>query len=485
MISRFFAYALVAVVIGGAAPAMAQNAAMAWTDTTSSFRPEGFFPDEDDKPALTYRGAPKNVKQFTVGGIDVIMRPTGGANHVIAAKVFIRGGASAIPANTSPAIEELALSIPPLSGPKDMAKADYRRLIDRMFIGITPTDGRDFSTMTLRCVDENFDRSWELLTGVIMKPKYDETELRNAKSRMVSAIRNRMSSPEAYAGFIADSAFFAGHPYGRYATEREVESLTAKQLEDHYKNLFVKSRMLLVVVGNVDSADLRAKIMNSLAKLPKGSYEEPVVPVPPASRTPRVIVRQPIGGKSPTTYIVARYLAPNRDDSLYYPMLRLTSFLSGSLFREIRIERNLSYAPDADANFGRASYGEISMSTTLPDSAWRVAKGNVIDFFRTYVISDESMKSGLSMWVTSNYLREQTNESQANEMGIAEIYTGSWTNAFRTFDAIQKMSAEEMAEAANRYLKNFTVAIVGDPTTVTREEYIDTFDDDDGSTGYR
>lgn len=415
---------------------------------------------------------PDNVKEFDVDGIHVIMRPSGPANHVMVAKLFIRGGTSALPEGVSPSVEDLALAIPTLSGPKGMDRAAYQRELQRMVTGIGPSSGRDFATLTLRCVDENFDRSWELFTGVILRPQFDEVELRNSKERIISGLRNRQINPEAYAGYLADSAFFYGHPYGRFAKEQDIPPIDAAKLSEHYKRLFVKSRLLLVVVGNIDSADLRAKVAASLSRLPQGSYRDPVIPPPPNAKQQMLIVRPPNDGRAVTNYIVARYLAPNRTDSLYYPMMRLISFVSGSLFREVRIERNLSYAPDADVTFANTSYGEISISTTLPDSAWRVAKGDVIDFFRDYVIKDEYMKSGLNSWITSNYMREQTNESQANELGKAKLYTGSWKNAFGVVEGVSSITSEQMNLAAQRYLKNFTIVIVGDPASITRDEFL-------------
>jgi zinc protease len=427
------------------------------------------------RPGVQYRGIPTDVKQFNVDGIDVILRTTGKANHVIAAKLFIRGAVTALPANASPALEELALALPPLSGPEGMSKSEYRRKIDRMVTGIIPGAGRDFSTMTLRCIDEKFNESWDLFTGVIMRPQFDAVELRNAMEAQILGVRSRYTSPGAYAHYLADSAFFAGHPYGRFDTEEDIRKITPKMLEDHYRSLFVKSRLLLVVVGNVSEADLRRKVAASLAKLPKGSYVDKQLEEPPNAGEPRVIVRAPVGERDevPTNYIVARFLAPSRGDSLYYPMMRLAVFLSGSLFREVRMERNLSYAPDADANFGKTSYGEISMQTTLPDSAWRVTESQV-DFFRRYIIADQYITSGLNAWITSTYMREQTNESQANELGVAQLYTGSWANAFKTIDAIQNMTPEQLNEAAQRYLRNMTVVIVGDPTKITPKEYLST-----------
>jgi hypothetical protein len=156
-------------------------------------------------------GVPNNVKEFDVNGIHVIMRPSGPANHVVVAKLFIRGGTSILPRGVSPAVEDLALQLPPLSGPEGTDRAAYQRELQRMVTTIGPAMGRDFSTLTLRCVDETFDRSWELFSGVILKPVIDPIELRNAKDRAMTSLANRQTSPEAYASYLADSAFFAGH----------------------------------------------------------------------------------------------------------------------------------------------------------------------------------------------------------------------------------------------------------------------------------
>lgn len=416
---------------------------------------------------------PNDVKEFDVNGIHVIMRPSGPANHVVVAKLFIRGGTSVLPNGVSPAVEDLALQLPALSGPAGTDRAAYQRELQRMVTTIGPAMGRDFSTFTLRCVDETWDRSWELFSGVILNPVIDPIELRNAKDRTVTALRNRQTNPEAYASYLADSAFFHGHPYGRFAQESDIPGIDSEILIKHFKNLFVKSRLLLVVVGNISQADLTKKITTTLAKLPQGSYKEPVIPVPANVGKTSLIVRPPYGGgRVVTNYIVARYAAPSRTDSLYYPMMRLTSFLSGSLFREIRIERNLSYSPDADVEWAGSSYGEIAISTTLPDSAWRVAKNEVVDFFRDYVIAEEYITSGLSSWITSTYMRAQTNESQANELGRAKLYTGNWRNAFGIVEGISTITAEQMNEAARRYMSTMTIVVVGDPKSVTPAEFL-------------
>lgn len=425
---------------------------------------------------------PDNVRQFTVDGITVLTRPSGPANHVVYAKIYIRGGITALRDNQSPAIEDLTLDVPIASGPLGTDRAAHQREMERTAIGISASTERDYSVLNLRCVNEMFPRAWEIFTGIVLRPQYDQLEFRNAKDQMLSLIRNRSINPESYATYLADSVFFAGHPYGRFAQESDLANITVDLLQAHQRELFVKSRIFLVVVGNVDSMQLRSMISSTLGKLPTGSYRQAIIPAPRNARIQQFLVRKPYGNqRAVTNYIVARYLAPGVNDSLYYPFMRLTSFLSGSLFREVRVQRNLSYAPEADARFSDVSYGEITISTTLPDSAWRVAKGEVVDFFRNYIIGEESIKSGLAGWITSYYMREQTNESQASKLGEAYLYTGDWRRAFGLVDGISSVTPTQMNRAALRYLRNMTIVIVGDPSSVTPSQYVADIRDDESA----
>ncbi|MBL0332159.1 MAG: insulinase family protein [Chlorobiota bacterium] len=414
-----------------------------------------------------------DVKEFNAGGLPVIMRSTGGGQRIITVKLYIKGGTSYLSKGVSPALEQLAMIIPFLSGPDGTDKIEYQKSLNKMYAGIAGGDGRDFSVVTLRCIDSDFEKVWNYFTDIISKPKFDSVEFRSVKERIINGVKNRTASPEGYASFLADSIFFAGHPYGRYAQVKEVEKLTIQDAETHFKSLFQKSRLFMVVIGAVDSTNIYNKTEKAFYNFPVGNYKELKLDIPKNASMSSVNIVKPEKGRSaPTSYIIARYLSPNIGDSLYYPMMRLTSFLGGSLFREVRVERNLSYAPDANVEFGKISYGEISISTTLPDSAWRTSRNYVLDFFKDYILQDISMKSGLASWITSNNLKEQTSLSQADEIGEAYFYTGSWLKAYNVLEQLKKITPEQLNETAQKYLKNFTVVVYGNSKGVNKKEFV-------------
>ncbi len=292
------------------------------------------------------------------------------------------------------------------------------------------------------------------------------------RERAIAGVRNRRAVPESYAGFLADSIFFTGHPYGRVTEVEDYESINADVLQKYHKNLFVKDRLFLVVVGNVSREEITAKIRSSFAQLPQGNYKEPKMPVPENAKGPIFHFSRPFGRADvPTNYLVVRFLAPTPGTDEYFAMERLRAYLGGMLFRRIRIERNLSYAPGASTYDFKQGYGDITISTALPDSAWRVTKTRIIDFFRDIVIDQSNLTNIPATWYTGQYMDQQTAESQASELGDAHFYQGDWREAFKEIDRYLEVDNEELNEVAKKYLKNFTIVIVGNKGDVDPAEY--------------
>lgn len=444
------------------------------TITVSIDREELRDRDDDDFDPLraAATAVPEEVEQFEVDGLTVILRPTGPTFHTIFAKLYIRGGLTALPKDLSPAVEQMTLDVPRFSGPAGMDRRAFQKEVDRLYIGLGATAEKDFSTMSLRSVDENFDRAWELYTGIIMSPSFDPTAMTNIRERAIAGVKNRRAVPESYAGYLADSIFFEGHPYGRVSEVADYEKIDEQILRDYHRKLFVKDRLFLVVVGNVTREEITEKIRASLGKLPEGSYRTPKVPVPENAKKPRFHFSEPFGRSDvPTNYLVVRFLAPTPGTDEYYAMERLRAFMGGMLFRRIRIERNLSYAPGATTYDFLRGYGDISISTALPDSAWRVTRSQIIDFFREIVIDNSNLENIPATWYTGQYMDQQTAESQASQLGDAHFYQGDWREAFRSLDRYLEVDADELHEAAREYLRNFTIVIVGNRADVDPYEY--------------
>src|SRR5438067_10714836 len=83
-------------------------------------------------------------------------------------------------------------------------------------------------------------------------------------------LRQTCLRPDDLLNRLADSVTFIGHPYGlaTEGTETSLAKLTAVHLREYMQRTFVTSRMLLVVVGNVDRPTVDRLVRGTIATLP-------------------------------------------------------------------------------------------------------------------------------------------------------------------------------------------------------------------------
>src|SRR5690606_36341218 len=114
-------------------------------------------------------------------------------------------------------------------------------------------------------------------------------------------------------------------PVGSEASSR---SLTVDDLRRYQREQMVRSRMLLVVVGNVERAEVEGLVQATLGGLPAGSYAW----APPGPFPEMVPAQHIVPMAVPTNYILGYFAGPPAT-SEDYPALRIaTAVLSGRMF---------------------------------------------------------------------------------------------------------------------------------------------------------
>lgn len=408
--------------------------------------------------------AQKDVTEMNISGVQVIFKSA--ENDVVALKLFIKGGAANLTSETA-GIENFALQVATTGGTKKFPKEKYNTILEKYGSSITSSSKNDFSTLSLRCVRENFAATWELFEDVILNPAFDENEVNLTREKLISAIKTEDTNPDALIRKEMVKWYFEGHPYANrwIGTTQNIEKFTTEELSNYYKQLMEKSRMLLVVVGRLDKKDFEKKVKRLFDKIPKGNYNDTSLPVPPKSlQSDYTIIEKPL----PTNYIMGQYLLPNMNQPDYYAALLAHSILRDRMFEEIRTKRNLSYAPAADMITEKTTTGFIYVSTTDPDSAIKVMLGELAKL-KTETISEKEMKNHKMRFITMDFMRQETNAMQGGALAAAQLYTGSWKNAAKLVELIDRVTPEEIKTMANKYITNLNFVYVGKKKKVNEE----------------
>lgn len=403
------------------------------------------------------------TQSFDAGGIRVILRQSD-ANNVVAANLYLLGGSRQLtPSNAG--IEALVLEVSD-RGTKKYPRASLRRKMSRLGSEISMAPSDDWTVLGIRATREVFDSTWSIFADRIMQPTLDPGDVSLIKSQFLSAIRQRRDDPDALAEYLADSIAFFGHPYGIpvVGTEASITALDVKALRDYHASQFVKSRMLLVVVGNVDRPHVERLVRATLANLPQGNY----VWTPP-SRLPEgrsaVVTEQ---RDVPTNYIVGYYSGPlaNSDD---YQALRIaTSVLTGRMFSEIRTRQNLTYDVHAPFLDRAASAGGLYVSTTSPDTTLKLMY-NAVRELQEGLLDPAGLQRLEQQFLTEYFLDNETNDAQATFLARAQLYQGDFRKADRFVDELKSVTPEAVQRVARRYMKGIRFAYVGDVRRVRPE----------------
>ena len=253
--------------------------------------------------------SPDSTSDFTIAnGMKTIHRRITG-NEVVAVQIYFRGGTRNITEKNA-GIETLLFEVA-TQGTKNFNKGQINRELARMGTIVDAASGYDFSVMAMRCVRKNFDRSWELLTDMILNPLFDDKEVTLVKDQIINGLRQQNDQPETSVAILSNKLLFASHPYYNSpdGTIESVSALTATDLKAHHAKILGAGRMLAVVVGNVTLPEIRQKVETSFGKLAKGDFKNDAIQTFAKAAEPEFqIINRPVA----TNYIRATFAAPPR-----------------------------------------------------------------------------------------------------------------------------------------------------------------------------
>ncbi|MBV9926376.1 MAG: insulinase family protein [Acidobacteria bacterium] len=402
------------------------------------------------------------VTEFEVGGLKVLVKRREGSQSVVTG-LFLRGGARNVTAENA-GVEALMLDVATEASQK-YPLAVMRRELARTGTNLSYGINYDYSVLSLASTRRYFDRSWDIFVDSSLHPSFTQEDFDRVKSRTLVSLSDNEDTPDSFLQQLQSRVAYAGHPYlnDPRGTVASVNGLTLEQVKAYHQRMMQTSRMLLVVVGDVDPQNIRRKVEASFSRLPKGDYR--AEPLPQLSfRTPTVAVTErPL----PTNYVQGLFAAPPLTSNDIYPMRVASSILQNRVYAEVRVRRNLSYAPDAFLWSQGANAGGIYVTATDANQAVRVMLEE-IKRLQTQEISPDEIKATAQQFLTRYYMGQETNAAQAGELAQYELIGGGWRNSAVFIDRLRAVTPSDVKRAANTYMRNLQFVVIGDPRQIDK-----------------
>jgi len=409
-------------------------------------RPERRAPDPD---TLT------TVRQ--VSGVRIIQR-INPKNDLVAVRLYLLGGTRQLTDRTA-GIESLLLRAAAFGTDHYPGGQSQRALARTGAVEVLDLDA-DWTVTGFIALHEDLDSAWAVFADRLTNPTLGPDAVRQAREQMLTTVRQRFADPDERIQVIANQGAFSGHPYALdpEGTEQSLDAITNRDLSDYARTQLVTSRMLLVVVGNVDTAEVSALVTRTIGTLPLGGYQWALPPPLPHQDKSHWLVET---RQLPTNYILGYFTGPPVSNPDYAAFRVATDLLSSRLFEKIRVERSLSYAAYAPFLERAEGVGGLYASTPKPEDVLPIMYDQI-----RWLVQERLDAFLLHQYVNTfrlEYLtRNGSDADQADLLARAELYLGDYSHTDRFLQQLYRVGPEDVQRVANRYMRVIQWAYIGD-----------------------
>ena len=406
------------------------------------------------------------VSEFEVNGLKVLLKRREGS-QTVAAGLFIRGGASNINAQNA-GIESLMLSVA-TEASTNFPRARMRAELSSTGTAIGSSSNNDYSVLSLATTRLNFNRSWQIFTDIALNPSFTKEDVTLVQQRMIVSLSDDTDNPDVYLQKLQEKVAYAGHPYlnDTDGTPETIAKLTPEDLRQYHAKLMETSRLLLVIVGDLNPADVRTLVTASFGKLPRGAYKPAAVPQLTFDKSSVDITQRDL----PTNYIQGLFTAPPLTSPDIYAMRVASSLLRDRVFEEVRVKRNLSYAPDAFLRTQSANVGGLYVTAVDANQSIRVML-NEITRLQNEPVGPDDIHAVIAQYLTTYYLGQETNAAQAGDLAQYELIGGGWRNSVDFLERLSAVTPADIQRVSQKYMRNIRFVVLGNPAQINKSVFI-------------
>jgi predicted Zn-dependent peptidase len=347
-------------------------------------------------------------------------------------------------------------------------KNSFKNKLDKISAQVYGNTGMDFATFSLNCIKSDLETAWPLYTDAMLSPRFDAKEFDRIKQDAINIIRAQESDPDNAVNTMAKQVAFAGRNYSKepQGTVETVTKLTPAETKKYWQSIFTRSRMVIVVVSDLDKATIEKKLKEFLSKVPAGTpFKSKQETYSPAANT-----FKPKEKENATNYIQGITGAPLPGTPDYDAFVLAMRIFSMRHFIEVRSKNGLSYAPGSWFSEGKTPYSNFFVTTTEPDKYVAVAR-NLIDKVKADGFTNEEVKNEKTTYLTRLYYRQETNEEQAASLAANEVIHNNWRRSIDIKNDMTKLTLQQVNNAFKKYIGYITWVYQGDPKKVDAKLY--------------
>ena len=307
----------------------------------------------------------------------------------------------------------------------DEGAGDYNSLqLNEEFqkLGTILSINSDHDTIILSVLSltEHFNRSLELLSKIILQPRFEEKDFEREKKKVLDRILQLKDEPSFIASSVFEKKVFdkTYYAYSEIGYESTVPRITIDDIRNFYKNTITASNAKAIVIGNINDTEAMKLFNKYFSNWNSSSNNGQLFTPPERSKTNCYFVHK---SDSNQTEIRIGHIAKKRNAEDYYAMRVMNTILGGQFSSRInhllREVKGFTYGANSSFHFYRESgLFEVSTAVNIENTGEAILdiltelkniRENItreeIDFAKSYMIKQFPSRFETYTQIAKNY----------------------------------------------------------------------------------
>lgn len=205
-------------------------------------------------------------------------------NHeqpVVSINIYIRGAGQTADTDGKAGVAAAAATLLD-AGTTTHTSKQIAETIEGAGANLNTNAGLDWATVSSTMLKNDVDLVLGVIADILVNPTYPADEVETEKKRALTDLQVALSRPATLAQRQFEARVFGTHPYGRLMTTTALRAITRDDIVAFQKTNYKPSNALIVVAGDVNPADITAKLEQHLASWTGTGPVRPTYPTAPA-----------------------------------------------------------------------------------------------------------------------------------------------------------------------------------------------------------
>lgn len=359
-------------------------------------------------------------------------------------------------------------------GTQQHSADELNQLLEQQAAAVETEIGETAGSSSFSALSEDLAMVFGLFAEVVRQPIFAQDQLDLAKTQVRGGIARRNDDPNGIVGREFQKLIYGStSPYARTVEYATLDNISRQDLVSFYRQYFHPNNMILGIVGDFDSQEMRSLIQKQFGEWkPSRNLPQPELPSVSQSKLGGMfLVNQP---QLTQSYVQIGHLGGKFDSPDYAALDVLNRVLNGfggRLFNSVRSRQGLSYSvygiwsPRYDYPGLFVAGGQTRSETTVPFI--RAIRAE-IERLKTEPVTPAELAFAKESVLNSFVFNFENPSQTLSRLMRYEYYGYPADFLFRYQRGVKATTAADIQRVAKKYLKpeQLVTLVVGNATAI-------------------